>query len=68
MENEKTLNPFFIIIAIIIGGALYKQFNFENLTFEQPALAIVYGLTLVTTVYFLIKDFKKGTENKNGKQ
>jgi len=68
MENKKTLNPFFVIIAIIIGGALYKQFDFENLTFEKPALSIVYGLTLVTTVYFLISNYKKGTENKNGKQ
>ena len=62
MENKNSVNPFFVIIAVIIGGAMYKQFDFENLTFEKPALAIVYIVTLVTTIYFLIKGYKKRPE------
>ena len=41
MGNKKSLNFFFVIIAIILGRALFKQFDFENLKFEKPALAIV---------------------------
>ena len=62
MESKKSINPFFVIIAVIIGGSLYKQFDFENLTFEKPALAIVYSITLAATIYFLIKGYRKGTE------
>jgi len=60
MGKKKTVNPFFVIIAVIIGGALYKQFDYENLTFEKPALAIVYLVTFVTTMYFLIKSYIEG--------
>jgi len=62
MEKKKSINPFFVIMAVIIGGALYKQFDFENLSFEEPALAIVYIVTLVAVIYFLIKGYRKGTE------
>lgn len=62
MENKKTPNIFLIIIAIIIGSALFKQFNFENLKFEKPALAIVYIITFVLLIYFLIRDYKNRSE------
>jgi hypothetical protein len=32
-----------MIPAIIIGIALYEQFDFENLKFEKPVLAICYS-------------------------
>lgn len=52
----------FGIIVIIIGSALFKQFDFENLTFEKPALAVVYIATLVIAIYLIIKDYKKQAE------
>ena len=43
-ENKKGLSFVLMIPAIIIGVALYEQFDFENLKFEKPALAIVWLL------------------------
>jgi membrane protein DedA with SNARE-associated domain len=48
----------FAIIAVVLGWTLFKQFDFENLKFEKPALAIVYGLTFIMSVYFLVKNMK----------
>jgi di/tricarboxylate transporter len=59
MENKKGINFIFAIIAIILGSAIYKQFDFVNLKFAKPALAIVYIVTFVFCIYFLIKDYKK---------
>ena len=42
MSQKIKPNFFSIVIVIILGGALYKQFDFENFTFEKPALAAVY--------------------------
>lgn len=58
METKKGLNFFFVIIAAIVGSALFKQFDFENLKFEKPLLAIVYVITFIFSIYFLIKNFK----------
>lgn len=47
-----------IIIAIVLGGTIFKEFDFKNLTFEKPALAVVYILTLLMTIYFIFKKDK----------
>ncbi len=62
MGNKKTPNFFLVIIAIILGSALFKQFDFENLKFEKPALAIIYIVTFVLSIYFLIRDYKNRPE------
>jgi len=62
MENKKGLNFFFLIIAIIIGNALFRQFDFENLKFEKPAIAILYIVTFVSSIYFLIRNYKNRPE------
>ncbi|PCI32639.1 MAG: hypothetical protein COB60_09265 [Flavobacteriaceae bacterium] len=59
MENKKSLNFFFVIIAIILGRTLFKQFDFENLKFEHTGIAIVYIVVFVLAIYFLIKNYKK---------
>ncbi|MBP8067049.1 MAG: hypothetical protein KAY27_00665 [Pedobacter sp.] len=56
MNNKKGLPFILIIIAIIIGSTIIKDFDFENLKFEKPALAVVYILTLLMCVYFIIKN------------
>nr|WP_294876547.1 hypothetical protein [uncultured Pedobacter sp.] len=59
MSNKKG-QPFpFVIIAIVLGWTIFKQFDFENLKFEKPALAVVYILTFIMSVYFLVKNAKK---------
>jgi predicted ferric reductase len=62
MENRKTLSFTFIIVAIILASALFKQFNFETLKFKHTGLAIVYIITLVCSIYFLVKNSKKYPE------
>jgi predicted ferric reductase len=59
MSNKKELSFPLIIIAIVIGVTIFKQFDFENLKFEKPAMAVVYILTFLMTVYLI---FKKKTE------
>lgn len=58
MEKKNALTFTFSIVAIILGVTLFKQFDFKNLKFEKPALAIVYLIVLVFSIYFLIKNAK----------
>jgi hypothetical protein len=59
MKNKKSLNFVFLIVAIIVGLALFKQFDFESLKFRQPGLAVVYLITFAFSIYILVKDFRK---------
>ncbi|WP_026730562.1 hypothetical protein [Flavobacterium denitrificans] len=59
MENKNTLRFTFSIIAIILGVVLFKQFDFETLKFEKPALAIIYIVVFIFSVFILIKNRKK---------
>ena len=64
MNMEKSKAPIFTlwIVAIIVGVALYKQFDFDAMQFKNTALAIVYMIVFVFSVYVLIKKRKKKTE------
>lgn len=59
MENRKGINFFFAIIAIIVGSALYKQFDFDKMRFEKPALAVIYMVVFIASIFFIIKDYRK---------
>lgn len=61
MDTKKVYSFPMIIIAIVLGGTIFKEFDFKTLTFEKPALAVVYILTFLMTVYFI---FKKDKEKK----
>lgn len=56
MEKKKGVNIVFIIIAAIVGAAIYRQFDFETQKFEKPALAILYIIVFLASIYFLIRD------------
>lgn len=58
MENKKGTILFFSIIAAIVGAALYKQFDLENLKFEKTGLAIIYLIVFIASVYFIIKNLR----------
>jgi predicted ferric reductase len=62
MENKQTLLFPFWIVAIILGVTLYKQFDFKNLRFEKPELAIVYIIVFLFSVYYIVKNTKRGSE------
>jgi len=58
MSDKKGLSFPFLIIAIVLGAGIYREFDFENLKFEKPALAVVYILAFLMTVYFIIRGIK----------
>lgn len=58
MKLKIAPNFYLVIISIIIGAALFKQFDFQNFKFEKPALAIVYIITLIICIGFTIKKSK----------
>ncbi|WP_343696848.1 hypothetical protein [Flavobacterium sp.] len=65
MENKNNVPVFTLsIVAIIVGVAIYKQFDFETLKFEKPALAAVYLIVFVFSVFVLIKNFIKKRSEK----
>ncbi|RQP17660.1 MAG: hypothetical protein EAS52_08045 [Parapedobacter sp.] len=58
MENKKGLLIVFIIGAIVIGAALFKQFDFQNFKLEKPALAVVYVIAFVFCISATVKNLK----------
>jgi uncharacterized membrane protein YuzA (DUF378 family) len=58
MEKNKAPLFTFSIIAIIVGVALYKQFDFETLKFQKTGLAIVYMVVFIASIYIIIKGLK----------
>lgn len=59
MKYKIVPNIFSVIIATILWVALFKQFDFENLKFEKPALAVVYIIVLFISIGSMIKKSKK---------
>ncbi len=59
MENKKGLNFFLVIIAIITGRKVYKHFDFENLKFEKPLIDVIFLLTFLACVFYIIKGLRK---------
>jgi hypothetical protein len=45
MKNQNVNFPM-LLVVIIIGTGLYKDFDFATLTFKRPYLDIVYGISL----------------------
>lgn len=62
MNKRKEYSFPLIVIALVLGWTIFKQFDFENLRFEQPAMAVVYILTLLMTVYFILKKDRKNEQ------
>ena len=65
MENKKGQIFMFSIVVAILGSTLYKKFDFETNTFEKPALAIVYGIVVLMSIFFIVKNLvnKNRTED-----
>ncbi|WP_347050612.1 hypothetical protein [Flavobacterium olei] len=59
MENNKSITFVFWVIAIILGVTLFKQFDVKTLKFENPAMAVIYAIVFVFSVYYIIKNSKK---------
>lgn len=59
MENKKVISPVLIIIAIILGSVLFKQFDYQNLKFEKPGLAIIYFIVFCFCIIVIVKNLRK---------
>ncbi len=64
MENKKGSSLILIILAIIIGVALYKQIDFQTFKVEKPALSVVYAITLIFCIVAIIRKYKKSRSNQ----
>ena len=62
MNTKKELSFPLIIVAIVLGVTIFKQFDFKTFRFESPAMAVIYILTFVMTLYFLFKNPKEEQE------
>lgn len=61
MSSKKQYSFPLIIIAIILGFSIYKNFNFETKQFDQLPLTVIYFLTFISSLYLL---FKKDKDQK----
>ena len=64
MENKKGLSVVLLIPTVIIGVALFEQFDIETLKFKKPAMAIVYFIGFILSIIFQLKGFKKRFEKQ----
>jgi multisubunit Na+/H+ antiporter MnhG subunit len=55
----RTPNFALSVCAILIGSALYRNLEFSPFSVKQPALSLVYFLTLLLVAYALVNDARK---------
>ena len=58
MKYKIVPNIIAILFAVIIGVALFKQIDFQNMTVEKPVLALVYLIGFLVSIGFMIKKSK----------
>ena len=59
MRNNKAPVFTLTIVSIIVGVSLFKLIDFATFKVEKPALAVIYLVTFVGSVYVLIKNRKR---------
>ena len=59
MRAKKDLSFPLIIIAVVLGATLFKQFDFRTFRFQNGALGVIYLLTFLMTLYFILKPNKE---------
>lgn len=59
MKNEQHVWTITLgLIAVILGVAVFKQFDFEAFKFKKTGLGILYLLTFLGVVTFLVRSRK----------
>jgi len=59
MKNRIGFNLIFAFLAFPIGLALFREFDFQSLTFEKPALGVVYLITFIVCIFLMFKKSNK---------
>ncbi|EDM38656.1 hypothetical protein PBAL39_21325 [Pedobacter sp. BAL39] len=55
MEKKKAVSFTLLIVAIILGVTLIKQFDFETLRFENTGLAVIYLIVFTVSAFLVIR-------------
>lgn len=59
MKNKTNLGSIpFWILTIILGSAIYKQIDFENLSFKHMGMGIIYSVCFLFMIFVLVKGKK----------
>ncbi|WP_370392143.1 hypothetical protein [uncultured Winogradskyella sp.] len=58
MNYKFNFNFFFVVIALVVGAALFNQIDFKNLSVANPLLSIVYTLVFITCIALMFKSKK----------
>jgi predicted ferric reductase len=59
MQKLKGTSFPLLIIVIILGVVLFKEFNFDTLRFRHAPMALVYMFGLGLALYFIFRGRKK---------
>lgn len=57
--NNRKFSISLIIIAVILGGAIFRHFNFNTLTFEKPWLDALYVTVFIASLFLIFKKESK---------
>lgn len=63
MKNKIGFNIGFALLAFPIGLALFREFDFQTFTFKKTALGILYLITFIICIIFMLKKKKQEPEN-----
>ncbi|MEJ5994444.1 hypothetical protein WG904_08445 [Pedobacter sp. Du54] len=59
MKNKIGFNLGFALLAFPIGIALFREFDFETFAFKKTALGILYLITFIFCIIFMLKKKKQ---------
>ena len=54
-KEQKGFPLILVIIAIIVGSGLLREFDFETFRFRKVGLGIIYLITFVATVAVIVR-------------
>ncbi|MDR2237483.1 MAG: hypothetical protein LBE92_15280 [Chryseobacterium sp.] len=55
MENRKGPSIIAIALAVILGAALYREFDSEHMRFKNTGLAVIYFTAFAFYIFTIIK-------------
>lgn len=60
MKSFKGVNFFLLIIVFVLGKEIIEHFDPVTKTFSKPAIDVLYGLVIVLSLVFLVRDWWMG--------
>ena len=59
MKNKIGFNLGFALLAFPLGLALLREFDFQTFVFKKTALGILYLITFIFCIFFMLKKKKQ---------